>query len=114
MTTTVNIFTTIVLAGAAVFLAANANSADLEVSIEGLRSAEGQVRVALHQRVPSASFPDEDRARSCGDARDDLAVLADDDPIGIGPHVHRSGPGLGIGKTNMQFSNCYSTAPGSY
>ena len=60
MTTTVNIFTTIVLAGAAVFLAANANSADLEVSIEGLRSAEGQARVALHRRGPSASFPDED------------------------------------------------------
>ena len=54
MTTTVNIFATIVLAGAAVFLAANANSADLEVSIEGLRSAEGQARVALHQRVPNA------------------------------------------------------------
>ena len=62
MTTTVNIFATIVLTGAAVFLAANANSADLEVSIEGLRSAEGQARVALHQRVPSASFPDEDGA----------------------------------------------------
>ena len=62
MTTTVNTFATIVLAGAAVFLAANANSADLEVSIEGLRSAEGQARVALHQRVPSASFPDEDGA----------------------------------------------------
>ena len=62
MTTTVNIFATIVLAGAAVSLAANANSADLEVSIEGLRSAEGQARVALHQRVPSASFPDEDGA----------------------------------------------------
>ena len=60
MTTTVNTFATIVLAGAALFLAANANSADLEVSIEGLRSAEGQVRVALHQRVPGASFPDED------------------------------------------------------
>ena len=62
MTTTVNTFATIVLAGAAVFLATNANSADLEVSIEGLRSAEGQARVALHRRVPNGSFPDEDSA----------------------------------------------------
>ena len=63
MTTTVNTLATIVLAGAALSLAATANSADLEVSIEGLRSAEGQARVALHQRVPrSASFPDEDGA----------------------------------------------------
>ena len=62
MITTENTFATIVLAGAALSLAATANSADLEVSIEGLRSAEGQARVALHQRVPSASFPDEDGA----------------------------------------------------
>ena len=62
MTTTVNTIATIVLAGAALSLAATANSADLEVSIEGLRSAEGQARVALHQRVPSTSFPDEDGA----------------------------------------------------
>ena len=62
MITTVNTFATIVLAGAALSLAATANSADLEVSIEGLRSAEGQAHVALHQRVPNASFPDEDGA----------------------------------------------------
>ena len=62
MTTTVNTFATIVLAGAALLLATNANSADLEVSIEGLRSAEGQARVALHRRVPNGSFPDEDSA----------------------------------------------------
>ena len=62
MTTTVNTIATIVLASSAFSLAATANSADLEVSIEGLRSAEGQARVALHQRVPSTSFPDEDGA----------------------------------------------------
>ena len=33
-------------------------AADLEVSVEGLRSDEGSVRVALHQRADDVQFPD--------------------------------------------------------
>ena len=38
-------------------LAAQAAAADLEVRIEGLRSAEGDVRVALHRQMPDGDFP---------------------------------------------------------
>ena len=41
-------------------LAAEAAAADLEVRIEGLRSADGQVRVALHRQVPEGAFPSDD------------------------------------------------------
>ena len=34
-----------------------ATAADLEVRIDGLRSADGQVRVALHRQVPEGAFP---------------------------------------------------------
>ena len=37
--------------------AAQAAAADLGVGIEGLRSAEGDVRVALHRQVPDGDFP---------------------------------------------------------
>ena len=38
-------------------LATQAAAADLNVRIEGLRSAEGDVRVALHRQVPDGDFP---------------------------------------------------------
>lgn len=38
-------------------LAFEAPAADLEVRIDGLRSAEGDVRVALHRHVPDGKFP---------------------------------------------------------
>ena len=44
------------LACAASF-ALDAAAADLEVRIDGLRSAEGDVRVALHRQVGEGSFP---------------------------------------------------------
>ena len=45
---------------AILFIAIAAMAADLEVSVEGLRSAEGNVRVALHRRADDAEFPDGD------------------------------------------------------
>ena len=45
---------------AALLIATAAVAADLEVSVEGLRSAEGNVRVALHRRAHAAGFPDGD------------------------------------------------------
>lgn len=45
---------------ATLLIATVAVAADLEVSVEGLRSAEGNVRVALHQRADAAEFPDGD------------------------------------------------------
>ena len=41
-------------------LAFEAAAADLEVRIDGLRSAEGQVRVALHGQVQEGAFPSDD------------------------------------------------------
>ena len=43
---------------ATLLIATAAVAADLEVSVEGLRSAEGNVRVALHRRADAAEFPD--------------------------------------------------------
>lgn len=43
---------------ATLLIATAAMAADLEVSVEGLRSAEGNVRVALHRRADAAEFPD--------------------------------------------------------
>jgi len=45
---------------AALLIATAAVAADLDVSVEGLRSAEGNVRVALHRRADAAEFPDGD------------------------------------------------------
>lgn len=42
---------------AAAAAGAGAAAADLEVRIEGLRSAEGDVRVALHRRAAGVEFP---------------------------------------------------------
>ena len=41
-------------------LASGAAAADLEVRIDGLRSADGHVRVALHRQVSEESFPGDD------------------------------------------------------
>ena len=38
-------------------LALGAAAADLEVRIEGLRSADGDVRIALHRQMQNADFP---------------------------------------------------------
>ena len=43
---------------AALLVSAIAGAADLEVVVDGLRSAQGQARVAVHNRVPGAAFPD--------------------------------------------------------
>ena len=48
-----------VLTGVAFFLGTAAHAADLEVSVEGLRSDEGEARIALYKRVPDLPFPDE-------------------------------------------------------
>ena len=41
-------------------LALGAAAADLEVRIEGLRSADGDVRVALHRQLEDGNFPADD------------------------------------------------------
>ena len=41
-------------------VAFEAAAADLEVRIDGLRSADGEVRVALHRQVQEGSFPSND------------------------------------------------------
>ena len=41
-------------------VAFEAAAADLEVRIDGLRSADGDVRVALHRQVPEGAFPADD------------------------------------------------------
>ena len=43
----------------AALLATEAAAADLEVRIEGLSSADGDVRVALHRQVTDGDFPDD-------------------------------------------------------
>ena len=48
------------VSGAASFIAGAASSADLEVSIEGLRTAEGQALIALFRQMPGNTFPDEE------------------------------------------------------
>ncbi|MCY4549613.1 MAG: DUF2141 domain-containing protein [Defluviicoccus sp.] len=42
---------------AALLFPATVPAADLEVVLDGLRSAEGHARVAVHKRVPDAAFP---------------------------------------------------------
>ena len=42
---------------AALLVAAGAAAADLEVVVSGLRSADGDARVAVHKRAAGASFP---------------------------------------------------------
>ena len=48
------------LALAGLFIAVTAVAADLEVSIEGLRSAKGHARVALHRYTAGVAFPGDD------------------------------------------------------
>ncbi|MDE0057617.1 MAG: DUF2141 domain-containing protein [Defluviicoccus sp.] len=43
---------------AALLVSSTAVAADLEVVVDGLRSAQGQARVAVHKRVPGAAFPE--------------------------------------------------------
>ena len=58
MTPSTNTLATIGLACFALLAAKTAIAADLEVRIDGLRSAEGHVHVALHQRLEDVDFPD--------------------------------------------------------
>ena len=57
MTGTTKVFGVSSLALASLLIAVTAAAADLEVSIEGLRSAEGDVRVALHRYNADVVFP---------------------------------------------------------
>ena len=53
-----HILKTIALGGAAALLiASTASAADLEVTVSGMRSAEGHARVAVHKRVSGVAFP---------------------------------------------------------
>ena len=49
---------TLGLAAAALIAPAFASAADLVVRIEGLRSADGDIRVAVHRRAAGVDFPD--------------------------------------------------------
>ena len=49
---------TLGLAAAALIVPAFASAADLVVRIEGLRSADGDIRVAVHRRAAGVDFPD--------------------------------------------------------
>ena len=49
---------TLGLAAAALIAPALASAADLVVRIEGLRSADGDIRVAVHRRAAGVDFPD--------------------------------------------------------
>ena len=60
MALTTRDFKAVSLGAAILFTATAAMAADLEVSVDGLRSAEGNVRVALHRRADAAEFPDGD------------------------------------------------------
>ena len=47
------------IVASAASLALEASAVDLEVRIEGLRSAEGDVRIALHREIEDGEFPAE-------------------------------------------------------
>ena len=57
MRMTTRISTAAVLAVTALAWAADDDSVDLEVTLEGIHSADGQVLVALHRRTPGGAFP---------------------------------------------------------
>ena len=59
MTLLTNAHLTLSIALLAVFTASTALATDIEVRIENLRSSEGHVRVALHQRIAEVDFPDD-------------------------------------------------------
>lgn len=54
-----NVYATIGIALPAVLNAGTASATDLAVHIENLMNSEGNVRVALHQRVDGVDFPDD-------------------------------------------------------
>ena len=54
-----NVHATIGIALLALFSASTASATDLAVHIENLRNSEGDIRVALHQRVDGVDFPDD-------------------------------------------------------
>lgn len=53
-----NRLATLGLAAAALLAPALASAADLVVRIEGVRSADGDIRVAVHRRTAGVDFPD--------------------------------------------------------
>ena len=59
MTRSNNTLTSLALACLALFAAQAAIAGDLEVRLEGLRSADGDARIALHRHVDGAKFPDD-------------------------------------------------------
>ena len=59
MTPLTTVHVTLSIALLAVFTASPVIATDIEVRIENLRSSEGHVRVALHQRVAEVDFPDD-------------------------------------------------------
>ncbi len=59
MTRSNNALATLALACLALSVAQSALAGDLEVRLEGLRSADGSARVALHHRVDGVKFPDD-------------------------------------------------------
>ena len=48
---------TTILAIAAVLMAAPVHAADLEVTLRGIHSTDGQALIAVHREVPGAAFP---------------------------------------------------------
>lgn len=59
MTRSNNTLAGLALACLASFAAQAALAGDLEVRLEGLRSADGEARIALHRRVDGVKFPDD-------------------------------------------------------
>lgn len=60
MILTKKLLATAALTLSSLFIATSVAAADLEVSIEGLRSDEGNVRVSVHRRGAAADFPNGD------------------------------------------------------
>ncbi len=58
MTRSNNTLVGLALACLALFAAQTALAGDLEVRLDGLRSADGDARIALHRRVDGVKFPD--------------------------------------------------------
>ena len=57
MTPTVHAPLPAFLSAAAVALSVTAHAGDLEVTLDGIHSTDGQALVALHRHVPGATFP---------------------------------------------------------
>ena len=58
MTRSNNTLVGLALACLALFAAQTALAGDLEIRLDGLRSADGDARIALHRRVDGVKFPD--------------------------------------------------------